>query len=206
MNTPQPLLELTRGKMVESRHFGSIAVVDSTGKLLHSYGDPNVVAFLRSSAKPFQALPFVEQGGVEHYGFTQAELSISCASHETGQLHLDLVHSLQVKIGIQEQHLQCGTHLPSDAKKLREVIQKDIKPTANFNNCSGKHTMMLGFAKMRGLPLENYLDIKHPIQADIYNAISEMCMIDKDKIQLGIDGCSAINFAMPLYNAAFGMA
>ncbi|MBL8051127.1 MAG: asparaginase, partial [Anaerolineales bacterium] len=94
MNAPQPLFELTRGNMIESQHFGSIAVVDSTGKLLHSYGDPYAVAFLRSSAKPFQTLPFVEQGGVEHYGFTQADLAISCASHETGQLHLDLIHSL----------------------------------------------------------------------------------------------------------------
>ena len=206
MNASQPLLELTRGKMVESKHYGSIAVVDSTGKLLNSYGDPNRVAFLRSSAKPFQALPFVEQGGVEHYGFTPADLAISCASHETGQLHLDLVHSLQVKVGIQEQHLQCGPHLPSDANKLREVILQNIKPTPNFNNCSGKHTMMLAFAKMRSLPLETYLDLEHPIQIDILNTLSEMCMIDKTKIQLGIDGCSAINFAMPLFNAAFGMA
>jgi L-asparaginase II len=148
----------------------------------------------------------VEQGGVEHFGFTESELAISCASHETGQLHLDLIYSLQVKIGIQEQNLQCGPHLPADAKKLREVIKQDIKPTPNFNNCSGKHTMMLAFAKMRGLSLNDYLDIKHPIQVDILNTISEMCMIAKNKIELGVDGCSAINFAMPLYNAALGMA
>ena len=206
MSTLQPLLELTRGALIESRHFGSIAVVDSNGKLIHSYGDPHTVAFLRSSAKPFQSLPFVEQGGVEHYGFTPAELAISCASHETAQLHLDNVHSLQLKVGIHENQLQCGPHLPSDANKLREVIVQNIKPTPNFNNCSGKHTMMLAFAKMRGLPLENYLDINHPIQQDILQTLSEMCMIDKNKIQLGVDGCSAINFAMPLYNAAFGIA
>jgi L-asparaginase II len=206
MNAHQPLLNLIRGNIIESQHFGSIAVVDSTGKILYSYGDPYAVAFLRSSAKPFQALPFVEQGGVEHFGFTESELAISCASHEAGQLHLDLIHSLQVKVGIQEQNLQCGPHLPSDAKKLREVIKQDIKPTPNFNNCSGKHTMMLAFAKMRGLSLNDYLDMEHPIQVDILNTISEMCMIDKNKIELGLDGCSAINFAMPLYHAAFGMA
>lgn len=206
MNAHQPLLNLIRGNIIESQHFGSIAVVDSTGKILYSYGDPYTVAFLRSSAKPFQALPFVEQGGVEHFGFNESELAISCASHETGQLHLDLVHSLQVKVGIQEQNLQCGPHLPSDAKKLREVIKQDIKPTPNFNNCSGKHTMMLAFAKMRGLSLDDYLDIEYPIQVDILNTISEMCMIDKNKIELGVDGCSAINFAMPLYHAALGMA
>ena len=202
----QPILELTRGRVVESTHFGSIAVVDSTGKLLHSYGDPYGVAFLRSSAKPFQALPFVERGGAEHFNFTQSELSISCSSHETAQMHLDTIKAIQAKIGIQENDLQCGAHLPGDVSKLRMVIQQNITPTPNFNNCSGKHTAMLAHAKMRGLPLENYLDINHPIQQDILETFSEMCEIEKDKVELGVDGCSAPNFAVPLFNAALGMA
>jgi L-asparaginase II len=206
MTSIYPILELTRGSIVESTHLGSIAVVNSTGKLLHSYGDPDTVAFLRSSAKPFQALPFVEQGGVEHFGFTQKELAISCASHETSQMHLDTIKAIQEKIGIRESHLQCGGHLPGDANKLRQVIKEDIKPTPNFNNCSGKHTAMLAFAKMRGLPLENYLDFDHPIQKEILKTFSEICGIEMDKIEPGIDGCSAPNFAMPLFNAALGMA
>jgi L-asparaginase II len=206
MNAAQPILELTRGQVVESTHFGSIVVVDSTGKLLHSYGDSHTVAFLRSSAKPFQVLPFVERGGVEHFNFTQKELAISCASHETAQLHLDTVSAMQAKIGILEENLQCGPHLPGDVAMLRKVIKQDIKPTANFNNCSGKHTAMLAHAKMRGLPLENYLDRAHPIQQDILAAFSEMCGIEKEKIELGTDGCSAPNFAVPLMNAALGMA
>ena len=206
MNTAQPILELTRGHVVESTHFGSIVVVDSTGKLLHSHGDSHTVAFLRSSAKPFQAIPFVERGGVEYFNFTQKELAISCASHETAQIHLDTVRAMQAKIGIQEDHLQCGAHLPGDAAMLRMVIQQNIKPTPNFNNCSGKHTAMLAHAKMRGLPLENYLAHDHPIQQDILATLSEMCGIEKERIELGIDGCSAPNFAIPLANAALGMA
>jgi len=206
MDTAQPILELTRGRVVESTHFGSIVVVDSTGQLLHSHGDSHTVAFLRSSAKPFQALPFVERGGVEHFNFTQSELSISCASHETAQLHLDTVRGMQAKIGIREDHLQCGAHLPGDAAMLRMVIKQDIKPTPNFNNCSGKHTAMLAHAKMRGLPLENYLAHDHPVQQDILATFSEMCGIEKEKVELGIDGCSAPNFAVPLVNAALGMA
>ena len=83
MTVRQPLLELTRGRVVESTHIGSIAIVDSNGTLLHSYGDPHEVAFLRSSAKPFQALPFIERGGAEHFNFTQSEISISCAAIRT---------------------------------------------------------------------------------------------------------------------------
>ena len=202
----QPILELIRGHVVESTHNGSIAVVDSTGKLLHSYGDPQWVAFLRSSAKPFQALPFVERGGVEHFNLTQNELALACASHETAQMHLDAVQAMQAKIGIQEHDLQCGPHLPGDSTKLRIVIKQDITPTPNFNNCSGKHTAMLAHAKMRGLPLENYLAHEHPIQQDILATFSEMCSIEKEKVELGIDGCSAPNFAVPLMNAALGMA
>ena len=143
---------------------------------------------------------------MEHYNYTQAELAISCASHETAQLHLDTVQAMQAKIGIKEDDLQCGPHLPGDADKFREVVKLDIHPTANFNNCSGKHTTMLAFAKMRGLSLENYLSLDHPIQKDILKTVSEMSDVPIEKIQLGVDGCSAPNFALPLYNAALAMA
>jgi len=201
-----PLFELTRGRIVESVHSGSIAVVNVSGKLIASYGDPQTVTFLRSSAKPFQVLPFVERGGVEHFGFTPRELALSCASHETAQIHLDAVKTLQEKIGIQESDLQCGPHLPSDPAMLKSVIINNIQPTANFNNCSGKHTAMLAHAKMRGLPLENYLDVTHPIQQDILSTFADICKYDRAKIELGTDGCSAPNFALPLYNAALGFA
>src|SRR5262245_39137705 len=112
--TSQPLFEVTRGRIVESVHYGSIAVVDSNGKLITSYGDPNAVVFLRSSAKPFQAIPFVEHGGVEHYELTPRELSISCASHEGSDLHVQTIEEMQKKIGLEESHLQCGTHMPGD--------------------------------------------------------------------------------------------
>lgn len=206
MEAPPPIFELTRGEVVEAVHRGSIVVVASDGFLLRSHGDPYTVAFLRSSAKPFQALPFVENGGVEHYRYTPAELALSCASHETSQMHLDAVCALQQKTGIEEAQLQCGPHLPGDAEKLREVVQKNIVPTPNFNNCSGKHTSMLAFAKMRGYSLEDYLSLAHPIQREILKALAGMCDMPEEKIQTGVDGCSAPNFAMPLFNAALGMA
>ena len=202
----QPLFEATRGGMVESVHYGCIAVVDSTGKLIASQGDPNMVTFLRSSAKPFQALPFVERGGVEHFKFTPQELSIACASHEGSDMHVHTVEGMQKKVGIDEDHLQCGVHMPGDAMAFKSLIVSDRLPAANRNNCSGKHTAMLAHAKMRGFPLENYLDIEHPIQQDILASFADMCLIPSEQVQLGTDGCSAPNFAVPLYNAALGMA
>jgi len=204
--TAQPLFEVTRGRIIESVHYGSIAVVDSNGKLISSYGDPNAVVFLRSSAKPFQAIPFVEHGGVEYYGFTPRELSISCASHEGSDLHVQTIEAMQKKIGLEENQLQCGTHLPGDADAFKSFVAKDQQPGPNRNNCSGKHTAMLAYAKMRGLSLNDYLDINHPIQQDILAALSDVCLIPSQEVELGIDGCSAPNFAVPLHKAALGFA
>ena len=204
--TVLPLFEVTRGNIVESVHYGSIAVVDSDGKLISSYGDPKAVAFLRSSAKPFQVLPFVERGGVEYFGFTPRELSISCASHEGSDMHVQTIEGIQKKIGVEESALQCGIHMPGDVDAFKSLIINNKQPTPNQNNCSGKHTAMLAHAKMRGLPLENYLDINHPIQQDILASFAEMSTLPVKEIELGTDGCSAPNFATPLYNAAFAMA
>jgi len=202
----QPLFETTRGDLVESVHYGCIAVVNSDGKLIASYGDPQTVAFLRSSAKPFQALPFVEHGGVEHFKFSPRELSIACASHEGSDLHVKTVMEMQRKVDIEEGHLHCAAHMPGDVSAFKSLIVKNRLPTPIRNNCSGKHTAMLAHAKMRGLPLESYLDIKHPIQQDILASFAAMCLIPPEKVLLGTDGCSAPNFAVPLYNAALGMA
>ncbi|MCI0608288.1 MAG: asparaginase [Anaerolineae bacterium] len=202
----KPLFEVTRGRIVESVHYGSIAVLDSNGRLISSYGDPNAVVFLRSSAKPFQAIPFVEHGGVEHYGFTPRELSISCASHEGSDLHVQTIEGMQKKIGLEENQLQCGTHLPGDADAFKSLVANGGRPGPNRNNCSGKHTAMLAYAKMCGLSLDDYLDINHPIQKDILASFSDLCLIPPQEVELGIDGCSAPNFAVPLYKAALGFA
>jgi len=204
--TAWPLFEVTRGNIVESVHYGSIAVVDANGKLISSYGDPKAVAFLRSSAKPFQVLPFVEHGGMENFGFTPHELALACASHEGSDLHVQTVEEIQKKVGIDEGNLQCGIHMPSDVDAFRSLIVNGKQPTPNRNNCSGKHSAMLAYAKMRGLPLENYLDLEHPIQQDILASFAEMCLLPVKEIGLGTDGCSAPNFAVPLYNAAFAFA
>jgi L-asparaginase II len=200
------LLVVRRGQIQESIHYGSIAVVDSKGTLIASHGDPQTVAFLRSSAKPFQVLPFVERGGLEHFGLTPRELALACASHEGSDMHVQAARQLQKKIGVQECDLQCGTHLPGDVDELRLLIVREKEPTPSHNNCSGKHTAMLAHAKMRGLPLENYLDLDHPVQQDILATFSNMSKVPVDEIEPGTDGCSAPNFAVPLYHAALAFA
>jgi L-asparaginase II len=111
-----PVLEVTRGQVVECIHFGAAAVVDAQGNLLASCGNTEMVAFLRSSAKPLQCLPFVERNGPRAFGLTERELALLCASHTGSDLHVQTVASIQAKAGINETDLQCGTHLPEDVE------------------------------------------------------------------------------------------
>lgn len=181
-------------------------MVDSHGELLASYGDPQTVAFMRSSAKPFQVLPFVECGGIEAFGLTAKELALACASHEGSDEHVRVAESIQAKVGVDESHLQCGSHMPGDVSAYKQLIKADAQPTPNHNNCSGKHSAMLAHAKMRNLPLDTYLDFDHPIQQDMLASFAEMCLLPSNQIERGIDGCSAPNFAVPLFNSSLAFA
>jgi L-asparaginase II len=201
-----PVVEVTRGKIVESIHFGAAAVVDSEGKLIASYGDPQAVSFLRSAAKPFQALPFIEMGGAEKFGFSDSEIGLICSSHSGTDKHLNAISNLQAKIGVAEADLLCGTHPPMHQPTVEDLLVKGLKPTPNRHMCSGKHTGMLAYAKLIGADLKHYLDNDSPVQQSILTSFSEMCEIPVDQIELGTDGCSAPVFAVSLYNAALGFA
>jgi L-asparaginase II len=201
-----PIVQLTRGRIVESIHYGAMAVVDSGGRLLASYGDPQTVTFLRSSAKPFQALPFVERDGDLALGMTQPELAIICASHSGTDEHVQVVSGLQQKIGVSEQDLLCGTHPPYHEPTYHAMLQRGEALSSNRHNCSGKHTGMLAHARLRGLSIEDYIDPGHPVQQSILQAFAEMCGLATEQIELGTDGCSAPNFAAPLSSAALAFA
>jgi L-asparaginase II len=201
-----PLVEFTRGSTVESVQFGALAVVDPQGNLIASYGDPNTVTFLRSTAKPFQLLPFIEAGGHNHYQFSQQEIALMCASHSGTDQHVEVVSGIQRQAGIKESDLMCGVHPPGHKKTAESLLLRAEEPTPNRHNCSGKHTGMLAFAKMNGEPLESYLERDHPVQQRILQTFAELCSLPLEEIQIGTDGCSAPNFAVPLVNAAWAWA
>ena len=201
-----PIVELTRGRIVKSIHFGAAAVVDSGGALLASFGDPDTVTFLRSSAKPFQALPFVERDGDLTLGLTARELSIICASHSGTDEHLSVVSALQEKIGVSEADLLCGVHPPFHEPTYHAMLLRGEALRPNRHNCSGKHTGMLAHARLRGLPIADYINMSHPIQQSILQAFAEMCGLLPGQVEVGVDGCSAPNFAVPLRSAALAYA
>lgn len=205
-----PVFELTRGEVVESVHFGAISVVDRTGSIIASYGDPNTVTYLRSTAKPLQAIPFLEHGGLEQFGLTLREVALICASHVGTDEHMTVLRSLQSKVDVDESELLCGTH-PIRHKPTRETMRaRGEEPTPNRHNCSGKHTGMLAYRnllKLSGVHSQlPYVSVEHPVQKDILKAVAEMCDLTPEEIKIGIDGCSAPNFAVPLYSAALAFA
>lgn len=206
MSVYAPLIEVTRGPIVESLHFGAVAVVDSRGKLIASYGDADLQTFLRSSAKPFQALPFIEMGGDQAYGLTPPEVALICASHSGTDEHVAAVKGIQEKVGVGEADLLCGTHWPYHDPTTRALWSRNEKPTPNRHNCSGKHTGMLAHALLRSLPKEDYIHTGHPVQRSILTAFAGMVGLPEEQVVVGIDGCSAPNFAVPLRNAALGYA
>jgi L-asparaginase II len=201
-----PVFELNRGNIVESIHFGAIAVVDSSGHLLAWYGDPKTVSFMRSSAKPFQALPFIENGGDQVFHLTSREIAIICASHLGTDEHVEVIKSIQGKVGVQESDLLCGTHLLSNLETVDAMQARGELISPNRNNCSGKHSGMLAHSRMRGLPIADYINPEHPVQKTILQSLAQMCGMQADRVELGTDGCSAPNFAVPLSNAAMGFA
>ncbi len=200
------LVDVTRGGRVESEHRGALAVVNANGKLIAHVGDVDLVSYLRSSAKPFQLLPLVESGAADRFGFTDAELAVMAGSHSGEPRHVAAVQSILNKIGLSEDALQCGVHVPFNADSAKALRAAGREPTAVYNNCSGKHASMLAQAVDRSLSTQDYLDPQHPVQVTIRQRLAELGGIMFNEIDVGVDGCSAPCFAMPLHAAALAFA
>lgn len=201
-----PLVETTRGPIVESIHYGAIVVTNTHGDLIASAGNPDTVVFLRSSSKPFQVLPLVEGGGMERFGLNERELAVMCASHNGTDEHVRVITGIQQKLGVSAADLLCGTHMPGDPLTAERMFINHEEVTPLRHNCSGKHTGMLAQALLYGEPIADYIDPQHPVQRRILRTFSEMTGVPVDEIILGTDGCSAPVFAVPLRAAACALA
>jgi L-asparaginase II len=198
----QPVLEVLRGEIVESIHYGGIVVADTNGGIRARWGDPEAVTYLRSTAKPIQALALLECGAAEHYGLSQTQIALICASHSGTDEHVRIVTSIQEKIGVTENDLLCGVHTPYDQMTARRLREEGLDPTPNRHNCSGKHTGMLALARFLKEPIEGYLDRDHPVQKRVLRTFAEMCDLEPEEISLGVDGCSVPTYAVSLKAAA----
>ncbi len=196
----------TRGELVESLHRGDAVVVKPDGKVIAKCGDPQKVTYLRSAAKPIQAMAVVLSGAMDKYGIDDKELALICSSHYAESFHLKAVRSILKKIGLDETYLLCGKARPLKEEVAFQYARQGIPPQKILSDCSGKHSGMLAVCKMKGYPLDTYLDPKHPLQQDILQIIAGVCDYPQKSIPIGIDGCSVPVFGMPIYNMALGFA
>jgi len=206
MKIPAPLAKVTRGELTESIHRGHFAVVRPDGALLDSLGDPDFPTFLRSAAKPFQAVPVVEEGAADTFNFTERELAAMCGSHSGQEFHVDAVRSILSKAGIGVDELKCGVHRPSHRPTAKALEERGELPSPLHNNCSGKHAAMLALCAIKGWKTEGYINVGHPVQTLIKGYVAECCGLSSDKLGVGVDGCGVPVFRAPLRAIARGFA
>lgn len=181
----EPLVvEVVRGEVVEARHrVHAVAVAD--GEVVGAAGDPDLITFLRSSAKPIQALPLVrarpDLGG--------AEIAIACASHLARPEQLAAVRRLLAAAPAEEAELECGP-----------------EPTPLEHNCSGKHAGLLALCRARGWPSAGYRLPEHPCQQEMLAEVASVAELDPAAIPTATDGCGVVTFAMTLRRAAQSFA
>jgi L-asparaginase II len=192
------LVEVWRGPIIESRHSGHLIAVDGNGRRICALGSPETVTYLRSSGKPFQALPVVFSGAADRFNFTEQEVAIACGSHNGEPVHVETVRSILRKIGLPESALKCGVHEPYSVEVARELIRRQEQPTPIQNNCSGKHAAMLALAKHLGAPTETYDEPANPVQRMILQTVSDFSGVPLNEVVLGTDGCGVPVFAIPV--------
>src|SRR4029079_7730062 len=200
------LVEVKRGSLTESRHRGHIVVVDPQGNIIASLGVPETVTYLRSSAKPFQALPLLTSGAADRFGFTDREVALACGSHNGEPIHTELAASMLKKIGLGPEALHCGAHEPYGTEAALELRKRGEQPNALHNNCSGKHAGMLAVAVHLGASIDNYESPENPVQKAIVDVVSQFSGVAVTDMAVGIDGCAAPIFGISVKAMALAYA
>src|SRR5437870_4008895 len=185
----EPLVQVTRGAIIESRHRGHVVAVDGDGRIVAYLGAPETVTYLRSSAKPHQAIPLIASGAADRFGFTEKEIALASASHSGEPIHTEVAASMLKKIGLDPRALKCGTHEPFSPEVSRQLREKGEEPNVLQNNCSGKHAGMLALALHLGAAIETYDQPNSPVQLEIGRTISQFSGVPLEDIAVGVYGC-----------------
>ncbi len=199
-------VEQLRGSIVEARHRVHAAVVDAAGRLEAGVGDAELVTYWRSAAKPFQALPLLEDGVVERFALTTQDLALCCGSHSSEPGQVALVRDLLAKIGCGERDLLCGPHVPLSEHVAQDYQTRGVHLTPVYSNCSGKHAGMLALARHHGWPTEFYARLEHPVQQRCLDAVSRWTDVPASEIRTAVDGCGVPCYGLPLRHMALAYA
>lgn len=200
------LVEVLRGEVVESRHRGSVSVVDADGAVVMELGDVDLPVFPRSAVKAIQALPLVESGAADAYGFGDKEIALACASHSGEPRHVALAQAMLERAGLGTEALECGAHWPSDHDATVALARAGGASLALHNNCSGKHSGFLCTCCHMGIDHHGYVEPDHPEQELVREALAQVTGAAHAPERRGTDGCSIPTYAVPLKSLALGFA
>ncbi len=175
---------VTRGSVIEARHRVH-AVATQNGAIVLEAGDPSLVTFMRSSAKPIQALPLVRA----RPDLADEEIAIACASHLARPEQLAAVRRLLVAAPAEEAELETGA-----------------EPTRLEHNCSGKHAGFLALCRARSWPGAGYRHAAHPVQRACLAEVAAAAEIEETSIPTAVDGCGVVTFALHLQRMAHAFA
>lgn len=201
-----PLVAVTRGGRVESVHRGSVVVTTASGRVLAAVGDPLRPTLLRSSAKPFQLVPFLAAGGERRFRLTTREVAVAAASHGGEPFHVETVRGMLARGGFDGRALHCGAHPPMHEPSARALLARREEPGPLHNNCSGKHAAMLLACRQHGLPPLTYWRPDHPWQARIRAYLGLVAGVAPERIPIAVDGCSVPVFELPLHRLGVAYA
>lgn len=201
-----PLQVGDRGGFPDFVRLGAWAACDAGGRLVSHAGDPDVPAYLRSSAKPFQAVAFLRRGLHESLGLTDAEIACACASHEAEDIHVAAARTILRTADIGEESLLCGTHAMSNKPLAAAIARGEITLSPIHNNCSGKHSAMLATCRHEDWPLETYPDPAHPLQRENLATLAAFAGIPPSLMRVAVDNCTVPTFALSLRVAARAFA
>ena len=211
MNSEPLVVEVLRSapggpENVESRHRVRVAVADASGRLAAAFGKFGDVVFPRSAIKLVQALPLVESGAADAFGFGGAELALAAASHSGEDAHVATAKAMLERAGRDEGCLVCGAQWPEREADRGRLHVAGAKPSRLHNNCSGKHAGFVCFAVHTGIDPAGYGEPEHPVQREVAAALTDVTGFDVSRAPRGRDGCSIPTWAMPLDAIARGMA
>jgi L-asparaginase II len=188
----QVIVEVDRSGFVESQHFGAVAVTDAEGTVVAAAGDPELPIYLRSCAKPLQAMAVLGLGVDRELGLGQLALAGAAGSHAGEPEHIASVRKVLAAAGLDESALRCPAALPRNAEARRAAEA----PAAVYHNCSGKHAYMLAGAVARGWEIERYTEPEHPLQAVVSDTVADFAGAAIGRV--GVDGCGVPVHALPL--------
>jgi L-asparaginase II len=164
------------------------AVAVQDGAVVAEAGDSALVAFMRSSSKPLQAVPLARARD----DVDERDLAIASASHLADDEQLAAVRALLAKAPANEDELECGP--------------AGDPPSRLKHNCSGKHAGMLALCRAKGWRSEGYRLEGHRVQREMLALHAEAAEVSEDEIPTGVDGCGVITFALPLERMAHSFA